>query len=140
MDLEKIERTPLFFIVGRPRTGSTLLRTLFDAHPNVIVPMEWPLLMALYKRFGHIKHWDEKTLEEFYQGLFQPLRFRYWSITNWPAINFEQLRTDLSGCAGETGFETLIKVVYSHYNSFFERRKYCCSAIRIPFIQIRQRN
>ena len=50
-DLEKIRQTPMFFIVGRPRTGSTLLRTLFDAHPNVTIPQEWPMLLALYRRF-----------------------------------------------------------------------------------------
>jgi hypothetical protein len=123
VDREKIRQTPLFFIVGRPRTGSTLLRTLFDAHPNVIIPMEWPLILALYKRFGHIQHWDKKMLEDFYQGLFEPLRFKYWSITNWPAIKFQQLQSDLLGCTGETSFETLIKIVYSHYNSLFPKNE-----------------
>lgn len=122
-DLEKIKQTPMFFIVGRPRTGSTLLRTLFDAHPNVTIPMEWPLLLALHKRFGHIRQWDKKALEEFYNGLFEPLRFKYWSITNWPAIDFDALRIDLFACLGETTFETLIKVVYSHYHSFFEKKE-----------------
>jgi LPS sulfotransferase NodH len=122
MDIEKIKQTPIFFIVGRPRTGSTLLRTLFDAHPNVTIPVEWPLLLALHKRFGHIKQWDKKMLEEFYNGLFEPLRYKYWSITNWPEINFEQLHSDLVSCNGETSFETLIKIVYSHYHSFFEKK------------------
>jgi len=122
-DYEKIKRTPMFFIVGRPRTGSTLLRTLFDAHPNVTIPVEWPLILALYKRFGHISQWDKTKLEEFYNGLFEPLRFKYWNITNWPSVNLEQLHEDLLGCAGETSFETLIKVVYAHYNSFFEKKE-----------------
>jgi hypothetical protein len=123
MDLEKLKRTPIFFIVGRPRTGSTLLRTLFDAHPNVTIPVEWPLLLVLYKRFGHITSWDETTLDEFYQGLFQKLRFEYWSINRWPSINFENLHIDLLNCVGENSFETLIKVVYSHYYSFFEKKE-----------------
>lgn len=122
-ELEKIKQTPMFFIVGRPRTGSTLLRTLFDAHPNITIPMEWPLLLALHKRFGHIKHWDEKAVAEFYNSLFEPLRFKHWSITNWPAIDLRALRTDLFACLGETSFETLIKVVYSHYHSFFEKKE-----------------
>jgi hypothetical protein len=121
VDREKIRQTPLFFIVGRPRTGSTLLRTIFDAHPNVTIPTEWPMILALYKRFGQIKYWDEKALEKFYKGLFEPLRFNYWSITNWPEINLEQLRVDLHACTGETSFETLIKIVYSHYNSLFPK-------------------
>lgn len=123
MNPDRIKQTPIFFILGRPRTGSTLLRTLFDAHPNVTIPMEWPMLLALHKRFGHIKLWDEKSLEEFYNGLFQPLRFKDWSITNWPEISFDQLRNDLLACTGETSFETLIKVVYSHYHSFFDKKE-----------------
>ena len=122
-DLEKLRQTPMFFIVGRPRTGSTLLRTLMDAHPNITIPVEWPLLMALHKRFGHIRHWDAPMLEEFYQGLFQPLRFSYWNIGNWPAINFEDLHADLFCCNGENSFGTLLKVVYSHYHSFFGKKE-----------------
>ncbi|HAH58404.1 MAG TPA: hypothetical protein DCL86_09670, partial [Bacteroidales bacterium] len=29
---------PIFFIIGRPRSGTTLLRMLFEAHPQVIIP------------------------------------------------------------------------------------------------------
>jgi hypothetical protein len=123
MNIEKIKQTPMFFIVGRPRTGSTLLRTLLDAHPNVTIPVEWPLLLALHKRFGHIKYWDKQLLEEFYKGLFQELRFSYWSIRNWPSVNFDDLHADLLSCEGETSFETLIKIVYSHYHSFFGKKE-----------------
>ena len=38
LSIEKVRNVPMFFILGRPRTGSTLLRTLFDAHPGVIIP------------------------------------------------------------------------------------------------------
>ncbi len=38
----KVKSLPFFFIIGRPRSGTTLLRTLFDVHPNVIIPLERP--------------------------------------------------------------------------------------------------
>jgi len=122
-DMDRICKTPLFFIVGRPRTGSTLLRTLFDAHPNVTIPQEWPMLLALYRKFGHIRHWKKKDLEEFNQALYQRLRIPYWEITNWPGFNSTEIRNALLSCEGEHSFETLFKLVYSHYHSYFPKEK-----------------
>jgi hypothetical protein len=121
--ISKIQETPLFFIVGRPRTGSTLLRTLFDAHPNVVIPQEWPMLLALHRRFGSIRSWDEETLERFYQALFQHLRISFWEITNWPGFDKEELHSSILACKGEYSFETMFKLVYSHYQSYFNKEK-----------------
>ncbi|MBK7174499.1 MAG: sulfotransferase [Bacteroidales bacterium] len=118
-ELDRIIQTPMFFIVGRPRTGSTLLRTLFDAHPNVTIPQEWPMILALYKRFGHVTTWNRELLLEFYEALFQKLRIPYWEITNWPDLNKEKLKSSILSCEGKHSFETLVKVVYSQYSSYF---------------------
>jgi len=120
--IQKAKNTPMFFILGRPRTGSTLLRTLFDAHPQVIIPQEWPMLLLLHFKFEKVKYWDKAKLEEFYQALFLPLRIPYWSIRNWPGIELELLHSNLMQCEGEHTLETLFKVVYFHYNSFFEKK------------------
>jgi hypothetical protein len=122
-DIDKIAATPMFFILGRPRTGSTLLRTLFDAHPQVIIPQEWPMLLLLNFQFGKVKSWDKPKLEAFYQALFQPLRIPYWSIRNWPGIDLERLHKNILCCEGEQTLETLLKVVYFHYISFFEKNE-----------------
>ncbi len=122
-ELEKIKQTPIFFILGRPRTGSTLLRTLFDAHHSVVIPQEWPMLLLLHFQFGKITDWDKPRLEEFYQALFQPLRISFWSIRNWPGIDLEMLHRNLMSCEGKNSLETLLKVVYTHYNSFFEKKE-----------------
>jgi hypothetical protein len=121
--IEKVKNTPMFFILGRPRTGSTLLRTLFDAHPQVIIPQEWPMLLLLHFRFEKVKYWDKPKLEEFYQSLFQPLKIPFWSIRNWPGIDLDLLHSNLLQCEGAQTLETLLKVVYFHYNSFFEKKE-----------------
>jgi len=120
-ELIHIKQLPMFFIIGRPRTGSTLLRTLFDAHPNVAIPQEWPMLLLLHMQFGKVTYWDRQTLESFYNALFRPLRISYWSITNWPGIDIAKLHDDILMCEGEQSFETLIKVVYLNHHSFFEK-------------------
>ncbi|HAL65426.1 MAG TPA: hypothetical protein DCP10_07675 [Bacteroidales bacterium] len=48
-------KSQLFFILGRPRSGTTLLRTLLDAHPQVKVPPEYPVVLQLYKKYGRIR-------------------------------------------------------------------------------------
>ncbi len=113
----------MFFILGRPRTGSTLLRTLFDAHPQVIIPPEWPMLLLLHFQFGKVRYWDKPKLEALYLALFQPLRIPFWSIRNWPGIDLELLHNNLLQCEGEQTLETLLKVVYFHYNSFFDKKE-----------------
>ncbi len=62
-------------------------------------------------------------LEAFYQALFQPLRISYWSITNWPGIDLGLLHQDILECEGTHTLETLLKVVYCHYNSFFTKKE-----------------
>lgn len=47
-----IADTPFIFIVGRPRSGTTLLRTLYDAHPNVNIPPECQFVVNLYGKYG----------------------------------------------------------------------------------------
>lgn len=121
--IERIKDTPMFFIVGRPRTGSTLLRTLLDAHPNVCIPQEWPMLLALHRQFGKVKNWDEPTLISFYDALFQKLRIPYWEITNWPAFDAAALKEAVLSCKGEHSFETVFKLVYSQYKSYFPKQE-----------------
>ncbi|NVO20913.1 MAG: sulfotransferase [Bacteroidetes bacterium] len=117
-----IRKTPMFFIVGRPRTGSTLLRTLFDAHPNVSIPQEWPMLLALHRQFGEVKVWNKVILQDFYEALFQHLRISYWEITNWPKFDKEELWQALLQCEGPNSFETVFKTVYSQYHSYYEKK------------------
>src|SRR5918999_488597 len=48
-------RTPAPFIVGVPRSGTTLLRLMLDAHPELTIPPEThfvPKLVKLWRREG----------------------------------------------------------------------------------------
>jgi hypothetical protein len=82
MEAEKLKSTPLFFILGRPRSGTTLLRTLFDAHPNVKIPPEFPILLPLYQKYRKVKDWDEKTVESFVDQIFRSPAFNNRKLEN----------------------------------------------------------
>ncbi len=39
------DKKSFFFILGRARSGTTLLRTMLDDHPNVIITLESPIIL-----------------------------------------------------------------------------------------------
>lgn len=62
---------PIFFILGRGRSGSTLLRTMLDAHPEIAIPQESRFVQYLSYKYEKRKLWPSGVLESFYQELLQ---------------------------------------------------------------------
>lgn len=113
---EEIEKIKLFFIIGRPRSGTTLLRTLLDAHPNVIVPTECPFILHLAKRYKNVKNWNHKTIDKFLKDLKQMWLFQ---ATN---IDIELLRSNLYSISGINDYLTICKAVLLNYPKVFEKK------------------
>ncbi len=63
----------LFFIVGSARSGTTLLRTMLNAHPQVAVPPESRFIVELYRG-------DEVTVDSFLASLGAHKRFKTWEL------------------------------------------------------------
>ena len=77
---ENAEKTGIFFITGRPRTGTTLLRTLLDTHTQIVVPFECSFIVDLYPRYAGIERWNKETKEIFlHDFLNQPL-LSFWNL------------------------------------------------------------
>ncbi len=109
----QLKDIPIFFVVGRPRSGTTLLRTLFDAHPNVTVPPECQLIINLYPAYGKTTFWSQRKLERFYQDLQSQWRFDLWPMDR------KRLHRSLMACEGHHTYGTICKVVYHEYRSIF---------------------
>jgi hypothetical protein len=114
LDARQLKDIPIFFVVGRPRSGTTLLRTLFDAHPNTVVPPECQLIINLFPKYGKITNWNKSQLTEFHDDLQQQWRFDLWPM------NRNRLFSSLMECEGENTFGTICKVVYYEYQSIFK--------------------
>lgn len=82
MEKNDLNNIPIFFIMGRPRSGTTLLTTLFNAHPNVRIAPEFPIMLFLYQRFKNVKVWDEATIRSFVDHAFYNSRFNYRTLEN----------------------------------------------------------
>jgi len=115
--MEDLTKVPFFFIVGRPRSGTTLLRTLFDAHPNVSIPPECQFIINLYPKYGSITNWTEKDILSFYAELLPQWLFDTWKMDN------DELKKALLLYKGNNTYGTICKVVYKQYNSFFDKKE-----------------
>jgi hypothetical protein len=104
--------------MGRPRSGTTLLSTLFDAHPNVRIPPEFPILLPLYQRFRGVKYWDEKMIHAFVEFIFQHNVFIHRTLENLK-LDREAFTNDLMKLQGKgTVQDFLTRVNYNGYSIF----------------------
>ncbi|MCG8571818.1 MAG: sulfotransferase [Spirochaetes bacterium] len=98
-----------FFVVGRGRSGTTLLASMLNSHPGIAVPPEALFIMTLYSTYCHINRWTTKKLLKFYEDLMTEEWLQNWNLDN------EKLKKDLLACKGQTTFSELCKIVYMHY-------------------------
>lgn len=82
MNSNNTNTVPIFFIMGRPRSGTTLLSTLFDAHPNVKIPPEFPIMLPLYQKFRKVKIWDKQAIHLFVEFIFEHNVFIHRTLEN----------------------------------------------------------
>lgn len=111
---------PFFFILGRPRSGTTLLKTLFDAHPNVRIAPELPVFISLYQRFKNVKTWDEAAIHTFVDHVFNSGRFNLRSVENF-GIDREKFTGDLLQMCGKATIQALLMKINEHSRSLYEK-------------------
>lgn len=109
------QNLPFFFIVGRPRSGTTLLRTLFDANAHVVIPPESQFVVNLYSRYGKITHWTMDLLDAFAADVQKQWLFSTWNISP------EALEKALLPFAGNHTYGDICKVVYMQYQSIYPK-------------------
>ena len=126
---------PIFFIMGRPRSGTTLLSTLFDAHPNVKIPPEFPIMLPLYQRFRKVKTWDEATILEFVEFIFQHNVFIHRTLENLK-IDREAFTADLMTLAYKGTIQDFLKKVSYHGFSIFPKEEILCVGDKNPVYSI----
>lgn len=91
----------MFFIVGSARSGTTLLRMLLNAHPQVAVPPESRFITELYSG-------DEVGVSEFLRRLESHQRFARWELS------IDEVAVQLEG-RDRAPFVEAIDAVYRAY-------------------------
>jgi hypothetical protein len=71
------------FILGNPRSGTTLLRLMLTSHPDICIPPECGFLQWLHSDFGSWQLQDSKDsrqIEQFVSALFETKKFETWEL------------------------------------------------------------
>lgn len=108
-----IAELPVFFIVGRGRSGSTLLRTIFDAHPGVCIPLESRFVQFLYYHYNTLPEWNLHLVDEAIDLLakgYEPLQ-----IDKGKALSF------IKGYSGKLTLDIVCKSIYLSTHSEYEK-------------------
>ena len=105
-------RTPsslgMFFVVGRGRSGTSLLQQIFNSHPQISFPPEAQFVVYLYRKYLNTK-WDRNKILNFYEDLFYETRLVNWNLDK------KELKENLLNCKENITFEALSKIVYAQY-------------------------
>lgn len=109
-NLDETESNPLFFIVGRGRSGTTLLSRMLAQHSELSVAPEGFFAMNLRARFGNA-HWDDRTIERFCDALVLENRMKTWGLeldevssrlhAALPALNYQRACAVVYRCHAE---------------------------------------
>jgi hypothetical protein len=100
----------MFFIVGSARSGTTLLRMMLNAHPEVAVPPESRFVVDLYRS-------DEVQIDEFLARLEGHQRWISWDTP------MEDVRAQLTGMTTSTYAEA-IEAAYMAYAENRNKKRY----------------
>ena len=92
----------MFFIVGSARSGTTLLRLILSAHPEISVPPESRFITELYRT-------DEVQVDTFLQELQGHKRFQVWELP------VELVKAELNGRT-TAPYREAVEAVYRAYS------------------------
>ncbi|MFZ5553626.1 MAG: sulfotransferase family protein [Bacteroidota bacterium] len=118
-EIEELRKLPIFFVVGMGRSGTTLLRTILDAHPHTVVSVESKFVIHLKNKYKCINQWTPALVENFIIDLYGDVKFkRYWEM------EYEKLRAFiLQYDCKLLDFSLLCKMVYFNHASVFNKGK-----------------
>ena len=90
LDLDKINRTPLYFVIGKERSGTTLLQVMLNNHSNVLAPPESRFIIMMYLKYGKKQNWTVNDITALCDELYvEKIFVNFWNIPK------EELRDSL---------------------------------------------
>lgn len=133
-----------FFILGNPRSGTSLFRLMLNSHPNMIVPPESGFLQWWYNKY---KDWnidnsrDEKKVEKYVNDVLTSKKIEDWNLDQVGIIkeiidnkpkNYGELSSIIYFCYNKSKLEIQLigdkNNYYIHHlkliNSIYPKAKY----------------
>src|SRR5690606_113661 len=113
--LEKVEpsHAPIAFLVAKDRSGTTLLQTMLDSHPNICAPLESRFVLHLKSKYQNKTKWNSKLKAQFIKDLFLEQKM----VLLWE-LDLENLQNRIAALPENTTFGEICKQVYVSSKSF----------------------
>lgn len=105
------------FIVARGRSGTTLLRAMFDAHPDIAIPNESHFIVQFGRWRAKYERHDGFDLERLTDDLFRHWAFRRWGLPSDRVL--EAYAAD-----PPNDFATAIRRLYATYAEHHGKSRY----------------
>lgn len=100
----------LFFIVGVPRSGTTMVRELIGQHAGVAIPLdELQVLPRLIDTLGEDADFSDKRTVERFLETCRSSNFVYHLAKNNLAIDFDRLRSEVAGADWGSAVTALVR-------------------------------
>ncbi len=107
---------PFPFVVGCPRSGTTLLRAMLDSHPDLAVPGESYFVVELAPRFVS-RWWRRFDRRRCLDAVLAHERFVQWELDDGAV-------RDAVAAAEPRDFAALVRVLYAAYASARGKHRY----------------
>lgn len=110
------DRPSPIFVLGSGRSGTTLVRLMLTAHPNIGIPPEGTFMMDLYRRWYRGGRAVPEPVEDFVRAVLASDRFDEWHVDP------DRLRTRVAAVQEKT-YANLIDAVYAEYLTTLDDNK-----------------
>ncbi len=107
---------PMVFILSKGRSGTTLLQTMLDSHPEIIAPLESRFVAHFYQKYGSRTHWSIAKKEEFLNDVLTSIKVAYF----WD-LDMNSLRERIDMLPENTTYGMMCKQVYASRISPFKK-------------------
>jgi hypothetical protein len=125
------KRSPFPFIVARGRSGTTLLRAMFDSHPEMAVPPESHFLVTMGRRRRRYEAGNGLAVDRFVDDLANHYGFRRWDI------DAGSMRARLME-SGAATYAQAMREVFGLYAERYGKSRYAektpMNVMHIPFL------
>lgn len=109
-EYSKIQAKNLFFITGRGRSGTWLLQSILDTHPEICVTPEALFIIHLYGKYSNTKKWTTERKTAFLHDLFTEEK-----LIDWWQSTPEAISNLLEKYPPKSHFSDLCKAIYYEY-------------------------
>jgi hypothetical protein len=104
---DPLRRNPLVFLIGSPRSGTTLLKRMVDAHPLIAITRETHWIPGFYRRRRALTE-DGRVTPALVDKLFEHPRFAQIKTSRDRLLRMLAKRPDMP-------YATLVSQMFDHY-------------------------